>query len=482
MGIRIQLLVVYPPPPPPLICATRTTPPPTSPLCPVRCARCSSRVLLAVRTSATSATTEPTIPALTSSISRTQKVASLFPRPLLFPTHLYSQVLQWLWLLQGLLPSSPIPSVLTQSPSQWTRSNPKLTVYNNNGWPGCCRPPTQSEQRLIQPADWPTVSIVHNIPMPPEIKSVLDAILARGSPHPPSVSSARTQPQHQSSPPVLDRRNSTNSPSNRPSICSSKTQPVCIPSRGRSGGSPGPQGSAAAGATPRSSAPISDQHTLSRRQTITEGTKEKSRAPSARRHADQDGSLPRRNGSVRPSLSAVAPSYSPSRPSGDSPPQNQCSPALHPSLVDPYVTSSQEAPFGRTLSSKRSTLETTMAALDISSSSGSSSDSGSSRGSMSDATVISDGAFTDYLSDESDAELQRQAEAKAALVAQNQAEELEFKAARQQLAGVGLRPPKAWDDTNESVPRATSHASAYAHHSYHSTPYVSATVAHSARG
>lgn len=122
-----------------------------------------------------------------------------------------------------------------------------------------------------------------------------------------------------------------------------------------------------------------------------------------------------------------------------------------------------------------------MAALDVSSSSESSSDSGSSRGSLSDATVISDGAFTDYLSDESEAELQRQAEAKAALVAQNQAEELEFKAARQQLAGVGLRPPKTWDDTNETIPRATS---VYSHHhsAYHSTAYASAAVAHSARG
>jgi hypothetical protein len=124
-----------------------------------------------------------------------------------------------------------------------------------------------------------------------------------------------------------------------------------------------------------------------------------------------------------------------------------------------------------------------MGALDVSSSSESSSDSGSSRGSSSDATVISDGAFTDYLSDESEAELQRQAEAKAALVAQNQAEELEFKAVRQQLAGVGLRPPKTWDDTNETVPRVASHATAYAHHSaYHSTPYAPAAVAHSARG
>ncbi|KAG8218766.1 hypothetical protein J3R82DRAFT_4441 [Butyriboletus roseoflavus] len=371
-------------------------------------------------------------------------------------------------------------------PQQWARSNPKLTVYNNHGWPGCCRPPTQSEHRLIQPADWPTVSIVHSMPMPPEIKTVLDAILSRGSPLPPIISSARTQPQpqpqHQSSPSTLDRRNSINSPPNRPCPSSSKSQPVPIPSRGRSGGSPVPQSSALAGTTPRSSTTASDQHPLSRRQTYSEGTKDKARTPSMRRHIDQDGSLSRRNGTARPSLSAVAPSYSPPRPSGDPPTQNQSPSALHTSPVDSYVTSSQDAPFGRTLSSKRSTLETAMTALDISNSSESSSDSGGSRGSLSDATVISDGAFTDYLSDESEAELQRQAEAKAALVAQNQAEELEFKAARQQLAGVGLRPPKAWDDTND-VPRATSHAPAYTHHSaYHATPYASAAVAHSARG
>jgi hypothetical protein len=75
-----------------------------------------------------------------------------------------------------------------------------------------------------------------------------------------------------------------------------------------------------------------------------------------------------------------------------------------------------------------------------------SSGSGSSDGmeSLSDSTVVSDGAFTDYLSDESEAELQRQAEARAALLAQTQMEEMEFKAARLQLAHVDLRPPKLW--------------------------------------
>ena len=80
---------------------------------------------------------------------------------------------------------------------------------------------------------------------------------------------------------------------------------------------------------------------------------------------------------------------------------------------------------------------------------GASSSSGSSgRSSLTDNTVTSDGGFTDYLSDESEAELQRQAEEKAALFAQMQAEELEFKMARQQLAQIGLRPPKSWNPTN----------------------------------
>jgi hypothetical protein len=67
---------------------------------------------------------------------------------------------------------------------------------------------------------------------------------------------------------------------------------------------------------------------------------------------------------------------------------------------------------------------------------------------MSDSTVTSDGGFTDYLSDESEAELQRQAEARAVVQAQHAAEEREFKLARQQLASIGLKPPKLWNPTN----------------------------------
>ncbi|KIJ70208.1 hypothetical protein HYDPIDRAFT_23339 [Hydnomerulius pinastri MD-312] len=375
---------------------------------------------------------------------------------------------------------------------KWARANPKSSVHNNQGWQGCCRPPNASEQRLIQAADWPTVSIIHSVPMPPEIKSILDSLASRGSPLPGMTPSGRSQGP-QATIPSLDRRNSGNSPTNKSSPTSGKSQPVSIPVRGRSSGSPVQQSSTLTGTTPRASAPLSsyaitthtDQSPLSRRQTYTEGSGEKSRTPSTRRATDLEGSLSRRNGGGRPSLSAVAPSYGASKGSGDPSSQHHSlpyPPVPHPSPVDSYTTTAQEAPFGHTLSSKRSMLESAMAKLEVSGSSESSSDSGSSRGSMSDATVISDGGFTDYLSDESEAELQRQAEAKAALVAQNQAEELEFKAARQQLVGVGLRPPKTWDDTNEA-PRSTSHAPAYTHLSaFNSTPYASAAVAHPARG
>jgi hypothetical protein len=76
--------------------------------------------------------------------------------------------------------------------------------------------------------------------------------------------------------------------------------------------------------------------------------------------------------------------------------------------------------------------------------------------SLSDSTVTSEGGFTDYLSDESEAELQRQAEARAAVVAQNQAEELEFRIARQQLANVGLQPPKSWNPNNNTPTKKPS--------------------------
>jgi len=86
---------------------------------------------------------------------------------------------------------------------------------------------------------------------------------------------------------------------------------------------------------------------------------------------------------------------------------------------------------------------------------------------LSDSTITSEG-FTDYLSDESEEELQKQAEARAAVLAQNQMEELEFKMARQQLARVGLEPPKAWTQTNTAAvsPTKSSRNSKIPAHSF----------------
>jgi len=120
-----------------------------------------------------------------------------------------------------------------------------------------------------------------------------------------------------------------------------------------------------------------------------------------------------------------------------------------------------------------------MAAMNISSASSSSgSESGeSSLGSMTDSTVTSDGGFTDYLSDESEAELQRQAEVKAAIVAQNHAEEQEFKAARQQLAYVDLRPPKSWNPLTSTSRSRGGSISAYSSNSFSTVPYAPGAMA-----
>lgn len=103
-----------------------------------------------------------------------------------------------------------------------------------------------------------------------------------------------------------------------------------------------------------------------------------------------------------------------------------------------------------------------------------SSASSDSSGSASETTVISDGGFTDYLSDESEAELQRQAEIKAAQIAQNHMEEQEFKAARQQLAHIDLRPPKSWTANVNTTPRMQAAApsnATYSQGSYSAVPY-----------
>jgi len=218
---------------------------------------------------------------------------------------------------------------------------------------------------MIQAADWRSVSIVHHIPIPSEIKNILDGLTIGSRPAP------------KASAPPLDRKTSG-------SVV--KVPSVVSKSRTTSG------------------SPKTPAATLS--------------SSPNRKQVDLDTILtPRRNSGARapPLLSKVSPARR------TNPPPVPAAPVSKPA----------RAPASRPEK------------IDDSASSG----SGGSD-SLSDSTVTSDGGFTDYLSDESEAELQRQAEAKAALLAQNQAEELEFKAARQQLAHVDLRPPKSWNPTN----------------------------------
>ncbi|TFK76016.1 hypothetical protein BDN72DRAFT_731097, partial [Pluteus cervinus] len=119
---------------------------------------------------------------------------------------------------------------------KWASLNPSVKQFDqrNPGWPGCCRPPTTAEFRLVQAADWRAVSIVHHVPIPPEIKAMLDSLSKRGA-LPPMSGSPRTASSNNRPPnPTFDRRSSV---SGRPSSSSSKS-PTANASRGRSGSSP----------------------------------------------------------------------------------------------------------------------------------------------------------------------------------------------------------------------------------------------------
>ncbi|KAJ7068159.1 hypothetical protein C8F01DRAFT_1117063 [Mycena amicta] len=248
---------------------------------------------------------------------------------------------------------------------KWGRTNPKT----NNGWPGCCRAPTTSEYRLIQPADWKAVSIIHHVQTPPEIKSVLES----------ATSQSRTKPAKSPAVPIL-----------------------------RSGGSPQ--------LTTSSSLPSASHIEHSQKRHAVDSLP----ASPNRKHIDLDPVTPRRNSGARP------------------PPTNaERRRSLSSTKTSPPVTIKTTAP------AKVAEPPRPVKKADIETSSTSSSGSDS-IGSFSESTITSDGGFTDYLSSESEEELQRQAEAKAALVVQNEAEENEFRTARHLLASVGTRPPRSW--------------------------------------
>ncbi|TFK28839.1 hypothetical protein FA15DRAFT_633340 [Coprinopsis marcescibilis] len=375
---------------------------------------------------------------------------------------------------------------------KWARSNPppppELLRYNNTGWPGCCRAPSPDEYRSITAAEWRAVSIVHQIFIPADIKAVLDNLSARAPRSFPGPPSGATTPSRTSTRPANDRKNGGgNSPSNKGLgvLAKSSATPT-----GRNRVNPSPQPSphlsrSSSGTAISSSVPSSsaiENHLGERRHRATDAVLEKRvdgvhslQSSPNRKSVDLGHGTPppRRVSSVRrPTVTPATTSVSVSNvvangPGGansqgsarrkgsiSKPDKRDITPQPSVAIIPPRPS---RPPLLHPPVSRRQSED------DDLSSASSSSGSSDGMGSLSDNTVTSDGGFTDYLSDESEAELQRQAEAKAALLALNMAEELEFKAARQKLAQVDLRPPKSWNPTNitntptnRTIPRVTA--------------------------
>ena len=200
-----------------------------------------------------------------------------------------------------------------------------------------------------------------------------------------------------------------------------------------------------------------------------------------RKHAELSGSIARRSSERRPSITAIAPSAAVTKVTVDAsaPPPRRRPLSSNPPPPNRSTERSVERA-GDGTSRRGNAADDPLEKVEkLSLSSGA---SNSSSGSSSGTTVISDGGFTDYLSDEYEAELQRQAEARAAILAQNQMEELEFRAARQQLAHVDLRPPKSWrggdvQSTPRSQVQANRSSAAYSQPAFAGAPAYAASAA-----
>ncbi|TRM67986.1 hypothetical protein BD626DRAFT_395225 [Schizophyllum amplum] len=285
---------------------------------------------------------------------------------------------------------------------KWAKTNPpaKSAGYSNQGWPGCCRPPTPSEYKLIPAADWKAVSIVHHIPIPTDVRMMLERAAPpmrtqSGSPtgrNPGSPSvPGKTMPQ-------LDRRNSNPSPNPRPKWGSSTPPKTRSPQLPRSGSAERDRPSA--GSPP--------------------GGKGVDLDPSSRKSGEHEGTVSRRQAATAKSSSSIPVSQVTFHSKGSTPPSSKTgSPPGSLASVSTRNGEPRSASKRGATSERRGTvtqssapqvsLATSLAALNISktksssshsSSASSISDASSSSGSMTDGTVTSDGGFTDYLSDD----------------------------------------------------------------------------------
>ncbi|GJJ07272.1 hypothetical protein Clacol_001472 [Clathrus columnatus] len=285
---------------------------------------------------------------------------------------------------------------------KWAKRNSKLVspenISRNPGWPGCCRPPKTNEYEYINAADWYAISKIHGIIAPSKTtKPVLPVVT-----------------------PSIERRNSN-------PVSSSRRSSDTPPSMVATGGGP--------------KLPL-----VTRETTIITLSPKSFPKPATSSIATTIASSPSR------SSPPLNPSASPST-------ERRVSTRTYPITDTPFATLRGPPP-NFNLNNPTQTLNSSpprpvnsppKSSASVSSSSSSRS-SGS--GSITQSETVTSEGFTDYLSDESEAEMQREAERRAneaEIVARLQRtklehgrEEQEFRAARTQLASVGLQPPPAW--------------------------------------
>ncbi|KAG8956664.1 hypothetical protein FRC04_000142 [Tulasnella sp. 424] len=324
--------------------------------------------------------------------------------------------------------------------------SPDFDKLNNKGWPGCCRQPRLGEMELIDDADWPVVSKRYGLPDRSTLRDRPQRPVSLSKAAGRSGSSARRgsidvaqkdergvrdsgSPHRRGSPRIADPSPTEGSPrrsvealvaSNPGSVAangpyrnvmnpigrpspSSSQQSISTSYIGVEEREPGmyhtraiPRNGQAMPAPPATSNGVVEPQTIPRSSTIR-------RAP--------------------PAPSSVSSSSSSGYAESVSSNGGASSAASSVSSYDPRGLRDIHKDFeNMNLSSTSSNRESII-------------------------TVTSDGAFTDYLSDESEAELQRQAEARAAQLRRMRAEEAEFNAAKRGLANIDLQTPIAWAPT-----------------------------------
>lgn len=288
---------------------------------------------------------------------------------------------------------------------RWAREYPPppgTQLPNNPGWPGCCRAP--------RPEDAPLIDKDH-------YAAIVAAWDQRALPQ--TVSTIRSAPAQRRSPiPQFSPAATTNTPPPTESLGSSGTPP------------PGP-GARRSDTVRRDREVRGDREREDRYTTRRQGSHDT--PPPTLRQSSYDGTPPARHATIRAADGTRIVGAQPPIPShwgrgvpGNGTPGMGTPPTGLPPPADPLSLTSLSA----SISAIRLSNPAAM------------SDSGSESSRDSNTTIGTDS--TDYLSDESEEELQRLAVQRAIQVERQRVEEAEYESARRGLRDIELTPPTQW--------------------------------------